>query len=382
MPACVHHTTPERVHHMYVSVTEIASFKRCRRQWDYGSFNGQALTPIIQPKPYLDLGSMVHKTLAYWTELPDLGTHADGAPITLQQVFMTIASQHRKGVVDQYTARVGHPPTSEEMEPLLDAIVLGSAMMANYQQHYAKPLPPHLKFCKPEQEILIPIPGTEHACTKCAEQFRRTPGYVYSFEALRSHEQQEWLAGMYPDCAECNGTGVAFHILKARLDALAQDRRDNLYVVERKTYENRPNLALLEITDQFIGYVWCAQQLDIGRVIGVSYDGMWKRATPPQRPKRLTLADLFTRTLIVPPQDMVLEYGEELARTVMDMANNPYIYKNRVWQGCWDCSFERLCRAQSSGDDVEYMIAKEYTRRTEDDASDIVQQVAAVPMLG
>jgi hypothetical protein len=147
---------------MYFSVTEIQSFKRCRRQWEYGSFNRMGITPIIQPKPYLDLGTMVHKTLAYWTEKPDLGVHDDGTPITLRQVFMTIATQHRKAVVDKYVNATGQQPTSEEMDPLLDAIVMGAAMADNYQTYYAHPLPPHLKFCKPEQEILIPIPGTEH----------------------------------------------------------------------------------------------------------------------------------------------------------------------------------------------------------------------------
>jgi hypothetical protein len=181
------------------------------------------------------------------------------------------------------------------------------------------------------------------------------------------------------DC--CNGTGTAVHHLKARLDALAQDRRDNLYVVERKTYSNRPDLNLLQVSDQFIGYIWCAQQLDVGPVIGLAYDGLWKRATPPQRPKKLTIADLFCRTLIAPSQNMVDEYGAELARTVMEMANNPYIYKNRVWQGCWDCSFEQLCRSQSEGDDIEYILRTQYTTRTEDDASDIVQQVDASPMM-
>jgi hypothetical protein len=317
---------------MYFSVTEIQSFKRCRRQWQYGSFNRMGITPIIQPKPYLDLGTMVHKTLAYWTEKPDLGVHDDGTPITLRQVFMTIATQHRKAVVDKYVNATGQQPTSEEMDPLLDAIVMGAAMADNYQTYYAHPLPPHLKFCKPEQEILIPIPGTEH-------------------------------------------------YLKARLDALAQDRRDNLYVVERKTYSNRPDLNLLQVSDQFIGYIWCAQQLDVGPVIGLAYDGLWKRATPPQRPKKLTIADLFCRTLIAPSQNMVDEYGAELARTVMEMANNPYIYKNRVWQGCWDCSFEQLCRSQSEGDDIEYILRTQYTTRTEDDASDIVQQVDASPLM-
>jgi hypothetical protein len=350
---------------MYVSVTEVQSFKRCRRQWHYGSFNRMGITPIMQPKPYLDLGSMIHKTLAYWTEKPDLGA------VTLQQVFLAIATQHRRATLNAYVAATGSTPTLEEQTPLLDAIALGAAMMQNYQEYYTVPLPAHLKYCAPEQEILIPIPGTEHTCTDCNLLLATVTNVAGNSESVQ-----------YVQCSMCNGTGTARHYLKARLDALAIDQHDNLYVVERKTYEKRPDLNLLEVNDQFIGYVWAAQQLDMGRVVGVAYDGMWKRATPPQRPNKLTIADLFVRTIIQPAQDEVDEYGTELARTVMEMANDPYIYKNRVWQGCFDCSFEYLCRTQSQNGDMDYVLRTMYMSRTEDDTIDIVKQVESNPLIG
>lgn len=350
---------------MYVSVTEVQSFKRCRRQWEYGSFNRMAITPIMQPKPYLDLGSMIHKTLAYWTEKPDL----NGA--TIQQVFLAIATQHRRHVIDAYRAATGATPTLEEQTPLLDAITLGAAMMANYQEYYKVPLPPHLKYCAPEQEILVPIPNTEHKCPNCNIMLARVTNIAGQSEPVH-----------YVQCNNCNGTGTAKHYLKARLDALAIDTQDNLYVVERKTYDKRPDMHLLEVNDQFIGYVWVAQQLGLGNVVGIAYDGLWKRATPPQRPHKLTIADLFVRTIITPAQDEVNEYGTELARTVLEMANTPYIYKNRVWQGCWDCSFEYLCRTQSQAGDVDFVLRTMYTKRIEDDTTDIVQQVEANPLIG
>ncbi len=341
---------------MIVSVTEVQSFKRCRRQWDLGSFNRQALTPIIQPKPYLDLGTMVHKSLAYWTANPT--DPITGAIQSLHNIFTAIAIQHKRDTITRYQDATGSEPTDEMLEPLYDAIVLGTAMMDNYQAYYGQPLPDRLKFCSPEQEIMIPIPNTEHLCLACCSELVPT--------TLRT-----------APCTECNGTGTASHYLKARLDALAIDEYDNVYVVERKTYSARPNLLLLEHTDQFIGYVWVAQQMNIGHVIGIAYDGLWKRAQPPQRPKRLELADLFCRTIITPSQDEVNEYGVELARTVQDMNANPYIYKNRVWQGCWDCSFEQLCAAQSQNDDIATIIQLQYTKRTEEDVSDIAQVVEA-----
>lgn len=352
---------------MIVSVTEVQSFKRCRRQWDYGSLNRQGITPILQPKPYLDLGTMIHKTLAYWTEKP---VNNDGSPINLRHVFLAIAYQHRQTAVEKYVKATGHTPTDEEMQPLDDAIVLGACMAENYQAHYGVPLPPHLTFCSPEQEILVPIPGTDHDCTECNGTGGIESGVQPYFPRLPA----------YTKCETCNGTGVVPHYLKARLDALAQDTQGSIYVVERKTYDKRPDLYLLEVSDQFIGYVWTAQQLNLGPVIGIAYDGLWKRATPPQRPKKLTLEDLFVRTIIPPAQDEVDEYGTELARTVVDMANNPYIYKNRQWQGCWDCSFEQLCRTQSQKGDVEFILAAQYTKRTEEDTADIVAGVDQQPV--
>jgi hypothetical protein len=59
----------------------------------------------------------------------------------------------------------------------------------------------------------------------------------------------------------------------------------------------------------------------------------------------------------------------------MDMANEPRLYKNRVWAGCWDCSFEHLCRIQSQDGDVEYVKRTMYTSSTEDDVSDIASVV-------
>lgn len=299
-----------------------------------------SLTPIIQPKPYLDLGTLIHKSLAYWTANPDSD---------LNHVFTAIAVQHKQNVISKYSAATGHDPSDEEMEPLLDAIVMGISMASNYQEYYGKPLPDHLSFCAPEQEILIPIPGTEFNC--CILQGS-------------------------PLCESCGDTGIGRHYLKARLDALAQDEHGNVYVVERKTYDKRPDLALLEVSDQFIGYVWAAQQLNIGPIAGIAYDGLWKRANPPQRPKKLEIADLFVRTMIVPSQDEVDEYGRELAITAKEMANpNTPIYKNRQWSGCWDCSFEYLCRMQSQNGDVQTIIETQYTRRTEDDVQDIAKAV-------
>jgi hypothetical protein len=140
---------------MIVSVTEVQSFKRCRRQWDYGSFNRQGLTPIIQPKPYLDLGTMIHKTLAYWA-----ATYTDDEPGNLELIFTAIAAKHKATIIDNYTRATGQEPADELLDPLIDSIVLGRAMMKNYQEFHKRPIYEDMTHVSPEQEILIPIPGT------------------------------------------------------------------------------------------------------------------------------------------------------------------------------------------------------------------------------
>jgi len=98
----------------------------------------------------------------------------------------------------------------------------------------------------------------------------------------------------------------------------------------------------------------------IGDVGGMLYDGLWKRDHPP---KGRSMDDLFLRALLFRPQVELEEFERHLKAEVLDMANDPAIYINRQWMGCWDCAFEPLCTAQSRGEDVEYIKRTMYTQR-------------------
>ena len=315
------------------SVTERATYKRCRRQWNLSSQNRRNLQPSTSVSKSLDLGALVHKSLASWLVEPT----AD-----LTQLWLHHASARLEQLKENYRRVTGGAnPSDDELGNILDVFGLGQAMMRNYQEYHKTPVPERMRFCAPEQEVVVPIPGTEHNCPTCAGNG------VFNFIP----------------CAECNGTGLVKHQLRGTLDGLLQDEQDRLYVLEHKTYSRRPNQDILDTTDQFLAYLWIVRELNIGKLAGVAYDGMWKREKPP---RGSTMDDLFTRTILRRAQAELDEFGCNLAAEVNEMAGNPPLYPNRVWQGCGDCSYEKLCRAMSRGEDVEHIERTQFQERTRD----------------
>jgi hypothetical protein len=98
------------------------------------------------------------------------------------------------------------------------------------------------------------------------------------------------------DCPDCAGAGVQLHHLDMRFDGLLLDDSDRLHILERKTYKNRPKLASLQTNDQFLAYMWGAEQLGVGEIAGIAYDGLWRRDAVPKR--NATFEDLFLRVTL------------------------------------------------------------------------------------
>lgn len=286
-----------------ISITERATFKRCRAMWDYTSMQRQALAPISRNKN-LQLGTLIHQAHAAWIANPDKD------PTTL---FVYYAQQELANIKRQYTRTVGMTPSDEELQQVYDNIALGTAMMENYRKKWHTPVPQDFVCIAPEQTVIVPIPHTNH---------------------------------------HAEGT----------LDTLLQHRKTKeLYVHERKTYGQRPRTDALDMSDQFLGYIWLLTQLDIGHVGGIAYDGMWKRAVPP---RGRTFDDLFLRLLLTREPPELARFEADLRAEANEMLDNPHIYLNRRWEGCFDCGMQRLCVSEMRGEDAEYIRSEYYTRRT------------------
>lgn len=306
---------------MIISVTEREEFKRCRRRWDYSSDNRQGLQPIT-PGVSLSLGTLIHAALADWTT--QCYSKANGGRMVLQPPdLVTIFMQRGNEAVDaakvNYQKNVGLAPNDSELASLYESIELGMAMMKNYQDQWAWPYTAGWSLYSTEQEFTIKIPGTDH-------------------------------------------------YLKGRMDGVIVDAHSRLWIVEHKTYSMRPKQQTLDNNNQFLAYLWVLNEWvgDNLRVGGIAYDGMWKKAKPS---KNEPLESLFCRLLLTRSAYELKEFEQHLTMEVMDMANDPSVYYNRRWEGCFDCGYETLCTAQSKGDDVGYALTH-FTKRQEETNGD------------
>lgn len=342
-----------------VSVTELQSWRRCRRKWGYSSKNGQNLTGIGSGPEQLELGSLIHRALADW--IADEDSELRDNPLRLATLFVINAAQRQQEVTAAYMMATGSKITPPFLATLHNVVELGAAMMQNYQDFHKTPYPKNMRFAMPEQEVLIPVPGTEHQCVSCYNAM------VKDEITTVIHSMKRGPIVLRTGCKECGGTGTAFHYLSATLDGLLQDDKEWLYVLEHKTYENRPSPMSLYMNDQFTGYCWVVRQLKIGKVAGVAYDGMWKRPVPPkymQKEKRPgVLDDLFIRKTITKSDMELDQWGENLTHQILEIASNPPLYPNVPWQGCSDCSFQEICYATMLGEEPSHLLKRNYITR-------------------
>ncbi|HSW91609.1 MAG TPA: PD-(D/E)XK nuclease family protein [Candidatus Saccharimonadales bacterium] len=321
---------------MIVSITERPEYKRCRRKWNLGSRNRENLTPII-PATALSLGTYVHAALAAWMQ--DQSKPA-------KHYFLQTASIARAQAIKTYYQQVGAVISDSEVNRIDDAIVMGAFMCENYEKHWTAPLPPDFTVVTQEQRVLVPIPNTEH-----------TEEWIYD------RLKKEAVLVKYDT--------PRLHYVSGKFDGVIEDSRGRLYVLERKTYNQRPREEVLRSNDQFLGYTWMLKQLGLpGRVAGVAYDGLWKRDHVPTKVdgRNGKLSDLFIRMRIERPPEELAEFEQELAWEVMEMASNPHITKHRTSDGScfWGCDYEKLCAAMSRGEDVDYVIKSRFVLRPDE----------------
>lgn len=291
---------------MIISVTEIGVFKRCRLLWDFSSNKRQNLVPV-QEAPYFFTGRMVHQTLEEWTQRPEDNIEALWAKTLAREIDF---------YKQRYHDVIGAQPSEAEIDVVMERALLPFEMTRNYKKHWKTPLPEDFTLVQTEQTCIADIPTLENF--KCAD----------------------------------GSIGVK---LEGTLDGFVYNAKlGRLFVLERKTYERRPQIEILDSNEQFTGYDWLLRLLfpsyEIG---GVLYDGLWKREAPT---RGKTFDDLFFRHLVLKDNDELDRYEENLIRVATDMASAPLIYPNRVWQGCHDDSqYEKLCLAMMKNDDFDYM---------------------------
>lgn len=344
---------------MRVSTTERQTYKRCRRKWDYASYNRQSLSPVINA-PALDLGSLVHLVLAEWTAEPTLD------PVAL---YSTRAQEYFQKLIALYTERVGCAPSQAELAPNMEAILLGKEMITNYQAHWKAPLPPGFTLVQNELSLIQPVPGTEH-CVGDENGWCNCAECDCNFESSCTPDKG-------CDCTACK----ICHELECTFDGVMADEAGDLYIIERKTFSRTPSIDELNSNDQFLAYQWALttslrQAGSTQQVVGVAYDGLLKKPKP-SGVHRL-MSDLFLRRLLLRNTHELAEFGELLALELLEMADNPPIYKTvPPVQGCqrWECQYIDLCKATSKGEPTEDLL-RMFVRTDRKSHLDLVTQEA------
>ncbi len=322
------------------SVTEIMSYMRCRRQWNYTSYNRMSLTPAMSA-PHFVVGTCVHGGLEGWLTQPDSN---------LVDNYMVSAQQQIALAISNYEQVVGARPSPSELVSLMEALALGKAMMKNYQDYYKTPIDyKQYHLVQTEQTLCIPVPNSYGKCQECNGIGRDVEMGVLDGRAYEVS---------FSECENCNGTGKTQNYLEGTLDGIIADKRDRMLVLEHKTYNTRPRKDSLNMGFQFIAYQWLLTQSNMGPVIGLAYDGMWKRDGTKHKPEELFMREILQRT-----QAELIEFELELSAIVTEMSNDPYITHTVPWNGCFDCSFTALCTAQSKNNGYQSMLTSRYTKR-------------------
>ena len=338
---------------MIITVTERGSFRRCHRLWDYTSFNRQALTGVLT-RPVFAIGTLVHATLADWTENPDCN---------VEESFIKHSHEMMDLVESNYLKAVGAAISNVEKAPYLDNMNMGYTMINNYIERWGAPLPPGFTLIQPEQQCLIDIPGMPDnwVCKNCKHRW-----FVERNEAPPTY------------CLACGRDDFLIDRERAQLegtlDGFVMDANRKMYVLERKTYGQRPRLDVLQMNDQFLAYTWILTQLFPGYAIGgILYDGLYKKDVGGRKPHVRTLEDLFIRHTFTRTPHELEEFEENIGAEYRDMINahGDIMYPNRNWMGCIDCGMIKLCNAQSRGDDDYELIKRQnYTLRERHDVDE------------
>jgi PD-(D/E)XK nuclease superfamily len=343
----------------YFSVSDVMTFLQCREKWDTSSPNRQSLRHRATPRMYLTQGTALHAAI----EAQEKGVQTPSGAAD-DYLF-----EERKARVAQITRETGFEPWPVEMKEWDEKADLTRKLVQQYFDYYghANPLADQgLKYIATEVPFKVDISDLVHI-----------------------------------DDAYFVGT----------FDGIAVDTQDQLFLVENKSYTQKPDLQDLQVHFQTTGYAVAWQMLTNTRLTGALYNGVAKKLI--KAPRRLkdgslsadvsqqTTYDRFTSemkrsgvALSTPKYAKILgklkeienqgdtrffyrerfyyndtqieNWTEEFIKIVRGMANDPDIYRTVPYNGCGpqgaDCWWRDVCFAKHTGQDVDLLIEQRYDK--------------------
>ena len=347
----------------YFSVSDVMTFLTCREKWDISSPNRQSIRHAATPRMYLTTGTALHNAIEAQER------HAAGysslSPLAAAEDYL---QQERLAKVDAITRETGAPPWLNEMAEWDEKADFAKALIKQYFEHYGteNPLAPQgLRYLATEVPFKIDISelvGIEDA----------------------------WFVGTF--------------------DGIAADEHENLYLVENKSYTQKPDLQDLMVHFQTTGYAVAWQMLTGIPLMGALYNGVAKKLIKEPRvlksgaistdvaqqttlaryisavkrsggniedPKYAKIIEkleeierqgdtrFFYRELFYFNETQIDSWTEEFVKIVREMSDDPRIYRTVPYNGCGktgsDCWYRDICFAKHTGQDVQELLDKRYT---------------------
>lgn len=345
---------------IYISFSDVEAFLRCRQLWDFKSANRQSIRHKVTPKLYLNLGTAVHKALEAQYDGYD--------PVAAVDEYMAAERQTR---VDAYVEEYGFQPWGTELKEFDETADLARGLASQYFDHYGTDNP-------------LVDQGLEYVGMEVPFKIDITE--LIGFNISRPG-QKVYFCGT--------------------LDALAINEFGDLFVVENKTYSAKPDSELIQWHFQTQGYALAVQWLTGMEVAGTLYNGIAKKLI--QDPKVLKngllsvdkrcattlsrymasiarngedvedarFADIlrhlqdfdtqgdtrfFYREKAFFSREQLEAWETDFLHIVVEMLDNPRIYRTVPFKGCGDCWFSDLCHTKHSGGDLDYLMEKRYTQ--------------------
>lgn len=344
----------------YFSVSDMQSFLQCREKWDLSSPNRQSLRHTASPRMYLTQGSAMHEAIDKQAKQPGSRT----VPLEAAGAFL---AAERELKVEDIRKRTGFSPWPAEMAEWDDAADFTQKLIAQYFDHYGVDNP-------------LADQGMEYIATEVPFKI---------------------------DISKLTGIAEAYFV--GTFDGIAVDGHGNLWLVENKTYGQKPDLTDLVVHFQTTGYAVAWGMLTGTSLTGALYNGVAKKLI--KEPRRLqngalsadvsqqTTYERFTSAMkrdglsfATPKYAKILEklknieaqgddrffyresfyfnetqiqnWTDEFVTIVQEMHNNPRIYRTVSFKGCGpqgaDCWWRDVCFAKHTGQDVQMLLDQRY----------------------
>jgi PD-(D/E)XK nuclease superfamily len=316
---------------MRISVSERATFRRCRRQWDLVSQNRKALVPIGLPQTHFYVGQAFHIALAAQVMKKD--------PLT--------------ELWSWWKENVGAVKPDDENYNLVRGLVI------HYFNYYGwkNPVKP-MRYVAAELAFRVPIPATRGFLIGTFD------GIVLDKERRKvwivdhkTYTQQPRL-----DTMEYSDQMVAY--CWAFLQLFHEPPAGVLYDGIRKKLPMQP--ALLgdgtlsrNITRQMTSasYRSALAQHHLCEADYAHEINLLKAQ------ESLEQTEFFTRWKINYPHAMLQSFEEQLVDEYRDMDSEALrLYPNFRWDGCWDCNVRDICQAMQRKEDADFLIEHRYRK--------------------